>query len=63
MDAETLSLFATLAVTVCAIMARFWPRPKDGSKWLPLYQIVNTVAQNSGHAANADDADSLKKKG
>ncbi|KXV72190.1 hypothetical protein AD952_05605 [Acetobacter cerevisiae] len=39
----------------CAIAARHWPKPKDGSKWMWLYDLVNTVGQNKGHATNATD--------
>ncbi|MFT8675722.1 MAG: hypothetical protein ABF990_13375 [Acetobacter sp.] len=53
--ATVLGLFASLAVTLCAIVARFWPRPKTAGVWLQLYLLVNAVAQNGGHATNADD--------
>ncbi|GAA3674713.1 hypothetical protein [Acetobacter lovaniensis] len=53
--ADVASLGIVLAGT-CAIAARHWPRPKDGSKWLWLYSLVNAIGQNAGHAANADDA-------
>ena len=56
----TLGLFVSLAVTVCAIVARFWPRPKTQGAWLQLYLLVNAVAQNGGHATNADDANATK---
>ncbi|MCG0997013.1 hypothetical protein [Acetobacter persici] len=46
----------TFLVALCALLARFWPRPADGSRWMKLYALVNSVAQNKGHAANADDA-------
>ncbi|WP_061490533.1 hypothetical protein [Acetobacter malorum] len=52
-DLMTISAFL---VALCALAARFWPRPADGSRWLKLYELVNSVAQNKGHAANADDA-------
>ncbi|WP_122049708.1 hypothetical protein [Asaia bogorensis] len=46
----------TFVVALCALIARFWPRPADGSKWLPLYLIVNSIGMNGKHATNADDA-------
>lgn len=56
-DAFTdIGLVTTAIISVCAVIARFWPRPADGSAWLPLYTLVNTIAQNGGHAANKDDA-------
>lgn len=54
--ASDLTLFGTFLVAACAIAARFWPRPASGSKWLGLYTLVNRIAMNSKHAANADDA-------
>lgn len=47
---------ATFIVALCALVAKFWPRPKEGSKWLGLYTAVNKIGFNSGHALNADDA-------
>ncbi|MBO1326035.1 hypothetical protein K2X14_10285 [Acetobacter sp. TBRC 12305] len=58
--ATTLGLFASLAVTLCAIIARFWPRPKTNGAWLQLYLLVNAVAQNGGHATNAADVAARK---
>ncbi|MFT8896256.1 MAG: hypothetical protein ABF968_04755 [Acetobacter sp.] len=52
--ADVLSL-ATILVALCAIVARHWPRPADGSKWLPLYRVVNALGQNAKHATNAAD--------
>ncbi|MCP1246741.1 hypothetical protein NKW54_12425 [Acetobacter cerevisiae] len=54
--AGNLVTVGTFLVALCALLARFWPRPADGSRWLKLYELVNSVAQNKGHAANADDA-------
>ncbi|GAB6854478.1 hypothetical protein [Asaia astilbis] len=51
-DATTI---ITFIVALAAVVARFWPRPSDSSKWLPLYLIVNGLAMNGKHAANADD--------
>ncbi|GBQ72547.1 hypothetical protein AA103196_3092 [Ameyamaea chiangmaiensis NBRC 103196] len=56
LNASDVALIGTACVSVCAVVARFWPRPADGSKWLPIYNLVNQIAQNGGHAANADDA-------
>lgn len=44
-------------VALCALLARFWLRPADGSPWLPLYQLINGAAQNKGHATNAADGE------
>ncbi|RUT27492.1 hypothetical protein C0V97_00780 [Asaia sp. W19] len=52
-DATTI---LTFVVALAAVIARYWPRPADGSKWLALYLLVNTVAMNGKHATNADDA-------
>lgn len=52
---ETLSV-GTFLVALCPLLARFWLHPADGSRQLTLYELVNSVAQNKGHAANADDA-------
>lgn len=53
--ASDLTLIGTFLVALCAIVARFWPRPASGSKWLALYGLINRIAMNSKHAANADD--------
>ncbi|GAB6854031.1 hypothetical protein [Asaia astilbis] len=53
--AADIALFGTFLISLAAVIARFWPRPSDGSKWLPLYLLVNGLAMNSKHAANADD--------
>lgn len=47
--------FVTFLVALCALISRLWPRPKDGSKWLSVYTVVNKIGLNSGHALNADD--------
>ncbi|QDH17386.1 hypothetical protein [Swingsia samuiensis] len=47
----------TFLISTCALIARFWARPKDGSKWLFLYVLINQIAMNSNHATNADDVD------
>ncbi|GBQ92032.1 hypothetical protein AA23498_1344 [Acetobacter nitrogenifigens DSM 23921 = NBRC 105050] len=49
------TIIVSFVVSTCALIARFWPRPAAGSKWLPLYQIVNAIGMNGKHAANADD--------
>ncbi|MDL2169762.1 hypothetical protein [Asaia sp. HumB] len=51
-----ITLIGTFLISLAAVIARFWPRPAEGSKWLPLYLLVNTVAMNGKHAINADDA-------
>jgi len=53
--ASDLTVLGTFVVASCAVAARFWPRPAEGSKWLGLYNLVNHLAMNSRHAANADD--------
>lgn len=53
--ASDATLIGTALIALSAVIARFWPRPADGSKWLPLYLIVNGLAMNGKHAANADD--------
>lgn len=53
--ASDLTLIGTFLVALCAIVARFWPRPASGSKWLALYGLINHIAMNSKHAVNADD--------
>jgi len=59
LNSSDIALLGTAAMSVCAVIARFWPRPAAGSKWLPLYTIVNQIAMNGNYAANADDV--LKK--
>jgi len=54
--AGDIATIGTFLVSLCAVIARFWPRPADGSKWLPLYLLVNSVGMNGKHATNADDA-------
>jgi len=53
--ASSLTVTGTFLVALCAIVARFWPRPAAGSKWLFIYLLVNRIAMNSKHASNADD--------
>lgn len=53
--AAAASVIGSFIVSSCALAAYFWPRPKDGSKWLALYQIVNGLGLNGKHASNADD--------
>ncbi|WP_061470903.1 hypothetical protein [Acetobacter senegalensis] len=53
--AAAASVIGSFVVSSCALAAYFWPRPKDGSKWLPVYQIVNGLGLNGKHASNADD--------
>jgi len=50
-----LTTIGTFLIALAAVIARFWPRPSDGSKWLPLYNLINSVGMNGKHAANADD--------
>lgn len=51
---DAASLWLVL-VGLCAMAARHWARPKDGSRALWIYNLVNAIAQNRGNAANADD--------
>jgi len=51
-----ITTIGTFLIALCALIARYWPRPADGSKWLPLYLLVNSVGMNGKHATNADDA-------
>lgn len=37
---------------LCAVASALWPRPADGSSWLPLYQIVNALGCNFLAARN-----------
>ncbi len=53
--AADFTVIGTFVVASCAVAARFWPRPAEGSRWLSLYLLVNRLAMNSRHAANADD--------
>ncbi|GBR07277.1 hypothetical protein HW511_11970 [Asaia siamensis] len=53
--ASALTVIGTFSIALCAVLARFWPRPDTGSKWMYLYLLVNRVAMNSRHATNADD--------
>jgi len=50
------TVIGTFLISLAAVVARYWPRPADGSKWLPLYLLVNSVGMNGKHATNADDA-------
>ncbi|MFT8367559.1 MAG: hypothetical protein ABF646_02280 [Acetobacter papayae] len=54
--AAAASVIGSFVVSTCALASYFWPRPKDGSKWLPVYEVINKLALNDKHAANADDA-------
>lgn len=51
--AAGLSVLGSFLVSLCAVIAFFWPRPAVGSKLLPLYLVINTVGLNGKHAANA----------
>ena len=53
--AADLTLIGTFLVSLCAVVARFWPRPRKGSKWLLLYLFVNQIGMNSRYASNAGD--------
>ena len=53
--AADVTLIGTFLMSLCAVIARFWPRPAGTSKWLPLYTLVNAIGMNGKHAANADD--------
>lgn len=41
-----------VACGLCAVAAAIWPRPADGSPWLPLYQVVNALGCNFLAACN-----------
>lgn len=41
---------------LCAVAAALWARPADGSKWLPLYQLINALGCNFLAARNHSDA-------
>lgn len=45
----------SVVISVCAVVARFWSHPKDTSKWLWLYLLINKIAMNDKHAKNARD--------
>ncbi len=51
-----MTLVGTFLVSLCAVIARFWPRPATGSRWLIVYRLVNCIGMNGRHAANADDS-------
>ncbi len=53
--AADLTLIGTFLVSLCSVIARFWPRPAKGSKCYGLYRLVNCIAMNSGYATNIDD--------
>ncbi|MFT9068663.1 MAG: hypothetical protein ABF530_09990 [Acetobacter orientalis] len=53
--AAAVSVIGSFAVSTCALIAFFWPRPAAGSKLLPLYDVINKLGLNGKHAANADD--------
>ena len=55
------TVIGTFLIALCAVIARYWPRPADGSKWLPLYNLVNSIGMNGKHAANADDTKGASK--
>lgn len=54
--ASDLVTIGSFLIALAAVIARYWPRPADGSKWLPLYNLINSIGMNGKHAANADDA-------
>lgn len=47
--------YITLAIAVCALVATALPPPTDASAgwYRAVYQLVNLIAANKGHAANA----------
>lgn len=51
-----MTMVGTFLVSLCAVIARFWPRPAAGSRWLIVYRLVNCIGMNGRHAANADDS-------
>jgi len=50
-----ITTIGTFLIALAAVIARYWPRPPEGSKWLFLYTLVNSIGMNGKHAANADD--------
>lgn len=60
--AADITSLTAIIIAVCAIVARHWSRPKEGSRWLWLYQLVNGAAQNRKNAANVADAGSESVK-
>lgn len=50
-----ITTIGTFIIAMAAVIARYWPKPADGSKWLPLYHLINTIGMNGKHAANAGD--------
>ena len=56
-----ITTIGTFLIALAAVIARYWPRPADWSKWLPLYNLVNSIGMNGKHAANADDTKGATK--
>ena len=56
-DIPTVSLLATSAIAVSAVVARELDAPKESSGWLYklAYKVINKLAMNSKKAINADD--------
>ncbi len=46
------AVYVLAASGLCAVAAAVWPRPADGSAWLPLYQVVNALGCNFLAARN-----------
>lgn len=44
--AADLTLIGTFLVSLCAVIARFWPRPAKGSKWSVLFDLINRIGMN-----------------
>jgi len=59
--AADLTLIGTFMVSLCAVVARFWPRPDKGSKWLQVYMFINHIGMNGRHATNADDTSNTRR--
>lgn len=53
--AANLTLIGTFLVSLCAVVALFWPRSDKKSKWLQAYMFINRIGMNGRHATNADD--------
>ncbi|WP_336947508.1 hypothetical protein [Asaia sp. HN010] len=53
--AADLTLIGTFMVSLCAVIARFWPKPAKGSKWLTIYCLVNRIGMNSRHSVNLNN--------
>lgn len=39
-------------IGVASVIAKYLPKPEDGTKMAKVYKYINMMAQNSGHAEN-----------